>query len=393
MDKNITVLAGCQTPESWSVTPFDPVVCRFVQELSETIRTDANYQQDEIRAFGYWLRQGNLKKIIPVCKEGDMGIGMVFHIVAANVPCLFAYSLTMSILCGNANVLRLSDRCGKQDQALVELFRQLLCKQEYQDLYRRTSIVTYDKDDSITRSYLNQSDAYVVWGGDATVSSIRLLVTNPDLVELVFPDRYSVAVFGMSEFVHKTEQDLQVLVHHFYNDTYSVNQNACSSPRMIFWLNDGVGHDDAIKLKQRFWECLKQEILEYSLEDDMAYRKLNAVTQSIMKSSGVQSVNMQDLKLIVVDLEHIDQPLESYEGTCGVFYQMEMMSIEELAKHCSKKLQTICCHGVDKKELFDSLIQARAKGVRRIVSVGEALFMLDVWDGKNVYSVLTKSLL
>ena len=53
------------------------------------------------------------------------------------------------------------------------------------------------------------------------------------------------------------------LINNFYNDTYLVDQNACSSPHLILW--QGKRINDA---KKKFWEKLCQKVKSrYKIED------------------------------------------------------------------------------------------------------------------------------
>ena len=47
------------------------------------------------------------------------------------------------------------------------------------------------------------------------------------------------------------DYELSNLVQRFYNDTYLVDQNACSSPHLIIWLGK-----KSKKIQERFWENL-----------------------------------------------------------------------------------------------------------------------------------------
>lgn len=393
MDNRITLLAGCEELTTYPEKPFSKEVLCFFEQIASEIRTGEAYKSDqEIKAFGFWCRRSNLEKMTNQFKKGDVGIGKVFHIVASNVPCLFAYSLAMSMLCGNANQVRISTRVFEQDKRLISLFNKLLMQDENASIRNRISIITYERSNEITEKLLNDSDGYIVWGGDETVKSIRSLVSNPDLIELVFPDRYSIAMFEIKDLLNKSEEELRYLVHRFYNDTYQVHQNACSSPRFVFWKMGEESKEEREILKNRFWQMLLDELDNYNLEDDAAYRKYEALVLSCMKNGNVEHVEKKNMKLLVATVSKLNQSMKNYTGNNGVFYQMDIESVREIALFCDKKLQTIVYAGIDPEEILEGLLKGHAKGARRIVPVGEALTMLEVWDGKRVYSLLTKSM-
>ena len=78
----------------------------------------------------------------------------------------------------------------------------------------------------------------VVWGGDTTVAKFKAMGKPVSAVELYFPDRVSSAVLAASEIQELDEDELTKLCDKFFNDTFLVDQNACSSPGMMFWVGE-----------------------------------------------------------------------------------------------------------------------------------------------------------
>ncbi len=73
-------------------------------------------------------------------------------------------------------------------------------------------------------------------GGDETIRNIRNLSTPERCVDIAFSDRYSFCVIETEAVLELDERELQLLAEHFYNDTYLMDQNACSSPHLVVWL-------------------------------------------------------------------------------------------------------------------------------------------------------------
>jgi len=115
----------------------------------------------------------------------------------------------------------------------------VLERPEHAAVRARTSLITYGRDDAVTADYCARCDARIVWGGDATVAAVRAMPMPPHAVELCFPDRWSLAVFSQRAFSALTPEERGALAHRFYNDTYQMDQNACSSPQLVLWLEDG----------------------------------------------------------------------------------------------------------------------------------------------------------
>ena len=49
--------------------------------------------------------------------------------------------------------------------------------------------------------------------------------------------------------------DAKQLAEKFYNDTYLVDQNACSSPHLIIWFGKSMK-----KARTKFWNCLYETV-------------------------------------------------------------------------------------------------------------------------------------
>ncbi len=95
-------------------------------------------------------------------------------------------------------------------------------------------IVSYDHDQETTRNLCSYCAVRVLWGGDRTVSSLRQVPLPPLATELAFPDRFSVAAFHAQAVNQATDQQLGTLIHKFFADTFSFDQMACSSPRLVY---------------------------------------------------------------------------------------------------------------------------------------------------------------
>jgi hypothetical protein len=80
----------------------------------------------------------------------------------------------------------------------------------------------------------------VIWGGEKT--------SYPDrAIEVVFADRYSLCVINADKLGSCDGIALTRLLSGFYNDTYLMDQNACSSPHLIIWLGERAYLKDSIK--------------------------------------------------------------------------------------------------------------------------------------------------
>ena len=87
----------------------------------------------------------------------------------------------------------------------------------------------------ITDELSAQCSSRVIWGGDNTIEEIRSSCIPCRANEITFADRYSFAIIDESRVEQCSDAEVRTLTDNFYNDTYLMDQNACSSPHLIIW--------------------------------------------------------------------------------------------------------------------------------------------------------------
>ena len=104
--------------KAFPLKPFDERTIAFFDHFSKAVLSNKQINKiTEITALAFWLRKSNLLKM----KEENQHLfadklytvspkGVVLHICPANVDTMFIYSMTVSVLMGNKNVLRVSNR-------------------------------------------------------------------------------------------------------------------------------------------------------------------------------------------------------------------------------------------------------------------------------------------
>ena len=97
-----------------------------------------------------------------------------------------------------------------------------------------------------------QSCLRIVWGGDATVGLVRESPLAPSGVELVFPNRYSLAVIDAQAVL--ADPDPQSMARNFVNDSFWFGQLACSSPRSVVWCGT---HEQVEAASAWFWPLIE----------------------------------------------------------------------------------------------------------------------------------------
>lgn len=395
IENKITRLAGgWQFHEIKARKPFDQNVMEFLEELSKEICTDAKTTSSvEARAFAFWCRKNHLNqwKKERETDEYSLGLGMIFHIAPSNIPLLFAYSMVFGLLSGNGNVIRISQRTLEESKDFCKVIDHVMRKEKYKDIYENNLIMTYEKDDEITRELSQMCDGKVVWGGDETIENMRQYSLKTSARELTFPDRNSIAVFGLSYIKNADRQEKEDLAYRFYNDTFLMDQNACSSPRLIYWRNeDSISEEESKKIREEWWQTFYKISEKYDLTPWKASKKYEQICYEIMEFHEIDQVKRYENKIYVSQLKENPQSADHYRGKFGCFYEYEIKSLDQIDKILERKIQTIVYEGIDPKELAAQIIRSGVKGADRIVRAGSALELDRIWDGKDVIGSLSR---
>jgi hypothetical protein len=186
------------------------------------------------------------------------------------------------------------------------------------------------------------------------------------------------ALFDLGEY------GLEKLVERFYADTYTLDQNACSSPKLVIW----YGSDKELIIEQ-FWEKLYTIVKKkYNKSYGQSVDKFTTLCSAVIDNSLVIGhVNFTTDRL-QVSLDNI----KKFNGHSGLFYEAYIKSLSELKSIANRKLQTITCFGVDRREILNWIIANNIQGIDRIVPVGAALNMDTTWDGFEMISTLSRKI-
>lgn len=407
--QKVEVLFGKPDIQVQAKGPYDTKVCGFLAALSKAVLSDAGARRyPDLVAFGFYIRRPNLAALAKRQERRlrQQGRGLVFHIAPSNVPVNFAYTFLFGLLAGNANLIRISSKPFPQYEIICRIMKQLVRKAEYAWVQDTNAVIRYERDDQAATDYFSAiCDARVIWGGDQTIRHIRRSPLNARSIELTFADRYSLAVFSVEAIRSMSDQDLKKLAGDFYQDTYLMDQNACSSPHLIFWSlpehpqsaketqsSAAITEKELDQIQERFFLAVSNEAEKYDLENIKVSEKYTILCESAVRYE-IKKIRQYTNVLYAVHLEQLPEHLYEMRGKFGVFYNFAFQDISQITERLnSKKIQTITEYGIDKEKLAELIIRQGICGVDRIVSVGKALAIDPVWDGCDVVSMLSRSI-
>jgi hypothetical protein len=388
-NNNIEYLVGEENIQITPLAPYNQLGLDFLNELSASLRKHSQIKEyPDVMAFAFWCRQANLNKLKDEFKENKirLGIGYVFHIAPSNVPVNFAFSFIFGLLSGNANIVRVPSKNFPQIYIICSTIQKLLYNKKYSIIKSMTAFVKYERDDDITAMYSKNCNARIIWGGDSTIWNIRKLPVPTRCIDISFADRYSFAMIDSDTIINMSKFDLDRLVEGFYNDTYLMDQNACSSPHLVIWVGENKD-----KAKEIFWKSLYEKAKqEYELSAVGAVDKYTLLCENSIELNNISKFKKFGNLLYILSIDELQKDIDKHHGKFGHFFEYECDNINELSFIVNNKYQTLTYCGVEKSKLINFVIDNSFLGIDRIVPIGQAMDMTVIWDGYDIVKTLSR---
>jgi hypothetical protein len=163
-------------------------------------------------------------------ERGWAAVGTVLHWPAANVPIQPLLSLTSGLLSGNRNIVRVP-------AGLVAFMRKVLAcaPPSMAEIFERVLFLAFPSDRrDLADACAERSDAAMVWGGREAVTQVRGL-TFPHWARIqVFGPRTSAAMVLLDEPCLAQADELKKLCRRIARETWQFDQEACSSPLVLY---------------------------------------------------------------------------------------------------------------------------------------------------------------
>ncbi|MFT9014140.1 MAG: acyl-CoA reductase [Acetobacter sp.] len=369
---------------------FDDTTREFLHALSLAILKHPDARQyPDLVTFAYFCRKANLHALSQRYDDAIQrsGWGTVVHIAPSNIPINFAFSLVFGLLAGNSNIVRMPSRHFPQNDLFVEIFDQVSASPRFQSIGNSTRLIRSSRGDKGFERLIGQADGLVVWGGDATVSAFRALPKTPRCVEIYFPDRKSSMAINASAYMTASRDIQQTLAASFFNDTYLVDQNACSSPSMIFWIGDV---ETAGAAKDLFWNTLEDELINRNYQLDTTARIDKFLDIMSANEQLGRAVHLQTYSRDIWCLNEQIRP-QTLQLRFGAFLDIDLPSIDGIPAFLRSQEQTLTYFGLDPHALRQALSHHHHT-IDRIVPAGSALSIDPFWDGKDILALLSHRL-
>lgn len=384
---NVEYFCGSKDIVSSPLQPFNQDAVTFLNEVSRVLfKSPETRHYPDLSTFAFWCRKNNILKLKTNYNEiaTRLGRGLCFHITPSNIPINFAFSFVFALLAGNANLVRLPTKFYPQVNFLLEIIKDVIKK--YPEIETRTAFVKYPRTSAdTTLQFSSLADCRMIWGGDQTINMLTRLPVKPRCVDLTFSDRYSLAVINAKKVITSNEVELTGLARNFYNDTYLIDQNACSSPQLICWINN------IPEARDIFWNAVHDVASrKYNLQDAVAIDKYTKLCLDSIKINDANIATVKTNLLYRIELLRLPSDLDNLRGVSGYFYEYSLNNYSELLSVVNEKYQTVTYFGIDPCGLRKELFKNHIKGIDRIVPVGKSLDISIVWDGYDLIRELSR---
>lgn len=369
---------------------FADNIIEFLNALSSAILKDRTCRQyADVITFAFFCRKANiisLKEKYSSTEDLRLGRGILFHIAPSNVPINFGYSLVAGLLAGNNNIVRVSSKQFPQVDLVIKHLQELMDSGQHDEVAKRIALVRYDRNSDASAFFSSICNVRVIWGGDATIQTIRQNAIPARSFDVCFADRYSIAAINPDAILSASDADIKELAESFYNDTYLFDQNACSAPHTIFWLNN----DKLEAAKTRFWEAVHNYTAKkYKLQAVMAVDKLTAFYKQAV-CVDIKKEVMPDNVVVRTELGELPMNIEDYRCTCGYFSEYTIDSLDEIAPIITTKYQSLGYYGFERENLVKFVKHNRLHGLDRIVPIGATTAFSLTWDGYNLIEMFSR---
>ena len=283
----VNYLVGKREVLNVSSAPYNENICNFISEFSKELNNNKFSKNfPDIKTLAFWCRKKNIlnlkKKFIS--NKTRVGLGLIFHITPSNIPTNFAYSLIFGLITGNSNIVKVPSKKFEQISIICDALNKVLNKKKFSFAKKMIVVVRYRDNDNYTKKISSICNARLIWGGDETIKNIRMFKLQQRAIDIAFTDRYSFCAIDTEKFLKLNNYETILLTNKFYNDTYLVDQNACSSPHLMVWLGKNMS-----EARNKFWNTLYKSVSKkYDMPEIASIDKYNKLCENILSYKNLK---------------------------------------------------------------------------------------------------------
>lgn len=373
----------------YQIPPFDEAVIEMLDDLSKRLFKQAR-SDPALAPLAFFLRKTSSFQIADSVQSRlparavPVSQGLVFHVPPTNVDTLFLYTLSIALLTGNSNIVRVSENSGPGTFRVLEILFDTLDR--HTDVAQLVSVVQFGREIDTLKLFSEVCDVRMIWGGDSSIGSVREAKLAPASKELTFPDRVSFAAISASTWLSSSDEKKDQIANAFFNDTFWFDQMACSSPQLLVIVSDSseIYHEVVTDFTSRISAIADRK---YELPEGQAINKMAAAVNAV--AFGATQIDWTSNRSVFVD--GMDLQFASAVRPGGGFVStQEVRTLYEVLPQIRRTTQTMSTFGFSLEDLGNFARKLNGRGIDRIVSFGDALNFSSIWDGKDLAMELVR---
>ena len=217
---------------------------------------------------------------------------------------------------------------------------------KFSKLKNSIKVISYSKETEFTKKISLISDTRLIWGGDKTIYDAKKFVTKVGNRDFYFADKNSICVINYDRFKKLDNKEIKLLANNFYNDTFLVDQNACSSPHVVFWLSKKKIEK---KIISQFWEKLNSIVDDkYDLNFSASFFKYERSVQDFLDKKNIDIIKSRNSNIYRVQFKKNSLSLEEMKAKWGYFYETRIKNFDEIFEYTKDSTQTLTYFGFDR---------------------------------------------
>ncbi|MEC7689665.1 MAG: acyl-CoA reductase [Pseudomonadota bacterium] len=370
-----------------SAKPFGDDVLSFCKALSATLLADKQTQSlPDLVALGFWLRAPSISRLVDNYRALPFhfrSLGVVFHNTPNNVDSLFAYSAITSLLCGNANIVRLPARQSETTDLFVSLCQRVLI--EFPSLQHRLLFFRCAHDALPPVHQL--ADGRILWGSNQAIRQQRQASVKAHCRDIAMVHKISGAVLDCGHINRADDNTLTAIAECFIRDTMTYAQQACSSPKFLVWAGST---EERLAAQKRFWTAIAENLKPAQITSPSQRMDALFSLQYLIHHEALASAAI-DGPILRAQAPTLTHAITEHHNGNGLVVEMEVETLDDLlALNLDDfTLQTLTYSGLSDDALH-RLIEMFSSGLDRLVPLGQALNFDTLWDGVDLVLQLTR---
>ncbi|MGA7460691.1 MAG: acyl-CoA reductase [Candidatus Korobacteraceae bacterium] len=347
-----------------------------------------------------WLRRNTLEPIItkelgPGALNGDWSedgrarlkaypVGVVGHWPAGNIEIQPLLSMTCALLGGNACLARIPTELR---DVTSQLIAKLIRSDRQGILTSRIRLLAFDHARlDLHRAMAQSVDGAMIWGGEEAVSEIRSL-PFPSWARLaVFGPRVSVAAMDAASWNDPATRE--ALCRRFARDVWQFDQQACSSPQVLFLeKKNGEPADDFVQALRTAFEAENRAHPRGVIEGALTSAICQARASWLLKDERNSAVFPLTPAWTILVGRGPEMPQPTQGKTLAV---LEVPDLLEALARLDGNVQTLGLAIADPEKETAIASLAASRGIDRIVPLGRMHVFGPPWDGVDLIRIMVR---